>query len=291
MNWFYFALISALFSAAAAIFEKKVLFQEKALEFSLVLALFNLVLSIPILLSLNLSALSGTALWVLFGKTILGMLSFLCVMYGLKNLEISGALPLLVLTPGLVALTAFIFLKEALGRYEVLGLILLLVGTYILQLLHKRDLLEPFKIFVKSKGHRYIVVALILFTVTSILDKVLLKEYNLPPLAFLGFQHLFLAIDFLLLALLWRKKELSIVPTLKRSWLPILLVAIFTMIYRYTQIEAVKLGSVALVLALKRTSVFFAVVIGGQLFHDHYLLRKTIATVIMLAGAILVIVM
>jgi len=78
--------------------------------------------------------------------------------------------------------------------------------------------------------------------------------------------------------------------TFKNSWKPILLISLFTIIYRLTQIEAVKIGQVALVLALKRVSVFFAVVIGGRRIKEHYLLRKTIATLIMLAGAALVII-
>lgn len=289
MTWYGMALVSAFFSAAAAIFEKKTLFKEKALEFSIVLALFNVVLSLPFLASINFSALSGAALGVLYGKTILGMLSFLCVMHGLKNLEISGALPLLVLTPGIVAFAAFVLLGEALGQHEIIGLVLLLVGTYVLQILHGNDLLAPFKIFYQSRGHRYIVGALLLFTITSILDKMLLKNYKLPPTAFLVFQHLFLAINFMLLGWMHRRRSFDLRPVFKRSWMPILLVSVFTIVYRYSQIEAVKLGSVALVLALKRVSVFFAVVLGGSYFRDHFLLRKTIATCIMLAGAALVI--
>lgn len=290
MTWYSLALISAFFSAAAAFFEKKTLFREKALEFSIVLALFNVALSLPFLPTINFSALSSITLAVLYGKTILGMLSFLCVMHGLKNLEISGALPLLVLTPGIVAFAAFVLLGEALGRYEIVGLLFLLIGTYVLQILHGKDLLAPFKIFYNSRGHRYIVGALLLFTITSILDKILLKRYNLPPAAFLVFQHLFLALNFVLAGWMHRRKSFDLRPVFQRSWLPILLVSVFTICYRYSQIEAVKLGSVALVLALKRVSVFFAVVLGGSYFRDHFLLRKTIATCIMLVGAALVII-
>lgn len=290
MTWYWFALISAMFSAAAAIFEKKTLFQEDALNFSTTLAIFNVLLSIPILLSVNWAGLTGISLLVLYGKSILGMFSFLLVMYGIKNLEISGALPLLVVTPGLVAVAAFLLLGEQLKGLEIVGLVALLVGTYVLQLSHKKDLLEPFKVIFNSKGNRYLIGALLLFTVTSILDKVLLKNYKLKPNAFLSFQHIFLAINFIVFSLVTRRTNFSLKSTLKNSWKPILLISVFTIIYRLTQIEAVKIGQVALVLALKRVSVFFAVVIGGQLFKEHYLLRKTIATLIMLAGAALVII-
>ena len=291
MEWYIFALISALFSAMAAIGEKKTLFKENALEFSAVLAIFNILLSIPFICYINFNALPMPALAVLYGKSILGMCSFLFIMYGIKNLEISGALPILVLTPGLVAFFAFILLDESLSTWQIVGLILLLVGTYILQLVHKKDLLEPFKIFVKSRGHRFLLGALIIFTITSLLDKWLLRDFKLPPYTMLTFQHLFLGINFFFLTLIRRKSTSTILHTMKNSWKPILLVSAFTIVYRLTQIFAVKSGSVALVLALKRTSVFFAVVIGGQIFKEHYLLRKSIATIIMLVGAAMVIIL
>ena len=291
MEWYIFALISALFSAMAAIGEKKTLFKENALEFSAVLAIFNLFFSIPFVVYINFNSLPLPALAVLYGRSILGMCSFLFIMYGIKNLEISGALPILVITPGLVAFFAFILLNESLTTWQIIGLVLLLLGTYILQLSNKKDLLEPFKIFAKSKGHRFLLGALMIFTVTSLLDKWLLRDFKLPPYTMLAFQHLFLGINFFILTLISRKSTSTILRTMKNSWKPILLVSAFTIVYRLTQIFAVKSGSVALVLALKRTSVFFAVVIGGQIFKEHYLLRKSIATIIMLIGAAMVIIL
>ncbi|MFO7897157.1 MAG: EamA family transporter [Candidatus Cloacimonadales bacterium] len=291
MNWYILALISALFSAMAAIGEKKTLFKENALEFSAVLAIFNILLSLPFLGTIDFSALPYPALSVLYGKSILGMCAFLFIMHGIKNLEISGALPILVLTPGLVALFAFLLLGEALSTWQIFGLILLLVGTYVLQMGHRRDIWQPFKIFGKSRGHRFLLGALLIFTVTSLLDKWLLRDFKLPPYTMLTFQHLFLGLNFFILTLLRRKTTSTLAQTIRNSWKLILLISLFTIIYRLTQIFAVKAGSVALVLALKRVSVFFAVVIGGQLFHEHYLLRKSLATLIMLAGATLVIIL
>ena len=66
------------------------------------------------------------------------------------------------------------------------------------------------------------------------------------------------------------------------------LISVLTIGYRYTQIVAVSLASVALVLAIKRTSVFWATVIGGKLFNDKDLLKRSIAAILILIGAILI---
>jgi len=58
----------------------------------------------------------------------------------------------------------------------------------------KQALTEPFKVFSKSANYRYVGFALFLFTASSILDKVLLGKYKMPPNAFMAFQQIFYAI-------------------------------------------------------------------------------------------------
>ena len=289
IEWYLLALISAFFSATAAIFEKKALFKENALSFSTLFAIFNLMLVIPFFFFIDFQTLTSSGLLVLFIKSVLGALAFLCVMIGIKNLELSNALPLLVLTPGLVALGALIFLQESLTQLEILGMTLLLLGTYILQLKQKQKFLDPWKSLIKSKGYYYIILALILFTTTSILDKAILKNFKVPVNAFMGFQHLFLAIIFITF-IIFSGKTRNIKHSIKYSWKIILFISMISIIYRYTQIQAVKIAPVALVLSIKRISVFFAVIIGGRIFKEHNLLTKAIATAIMIAGAVLIIV-
>ncbi|MCF8240744.1 MAG: EamA family transporter [Melioribacteraceae bacterium] len=290
MEWFLLAFISALLSAVAAVSQKKILFNLEALEFSFLLSILNALFALPFFLLIDFSSVTSTALLLLYFKTILGALAFLNVMLAIKNLEISGALPLMVLTPGLVAFFAFILLGEALEGSEIFGMLLLLLGTYVLEIHHKKDILQPFKIFYQSKNHHYIIYALLFFTATSILDKALLRDFQLTPYAFMGFQQVFIAINFSIIILIKRKDIRAIFGKISRAnWLWIILVALLTVGYRYTQIEAIKIAPVALVLSVKRISVFFAIIIGGKLFKERYLLRKSIATIILLSGAILLI--
>ncbi|MBL1215323.1 MAG: EamA family transporter [Ignavibacteriae bacterium] len=290
MIWFLLALSSALLSAFAAITQKKVLFNLPALEFSFVLSIFNMLLSLPLLTDVDFSTISTIGLIVLYGKTILGTLAFWCVMLAIKNMQLSGSLPLLALTPGTVALFAFLLIGEKLNIYEVAGMLFMLSGTYIIDIRKNKNILEPFKIFYKSENHRYILFALILFTASSILDKVILIEFKISPYNFIGFQHLFLAFNFLILILIFRKNPVVVFKNVNFNlWKWILLISIVTLGYRYTQIEAVKIAPVALVLTIKRFSVLFAAVIGGNIFNEHNLIRKSIAAIIILWGAALII--
>jgi uncharacterized membrane protein len=289
MNWFFIALISAVLSAASAISQKKVLFSLSALEFSFYVSLFNIIFAIPFFYTFNVGSISPESIAILFFKSILGGLAFYCVMLALKNLDISGALPLLVLTPGFVALFAFLFHLETLTIIQLSGMFLLLIGTYILEMKPNQTLLEPFTIFTKSPNYHYVGFALILFTASSILDKVLLGRYKMPPNAFMAFQQVFYGIviaSVFVFSTVKKRNPLSSFD--KRIWLWVILIAVLTAGYRYTQIRAIRIAPVSLVISVKRISVFIAVVIGGRMFNEKNLLKKAIATAIMVAGAIMI---
>ncbi len=289
MNWFWLAFISAVFSAAAAISQKKILFKIEALEFSLLLSIFNVVLLIPVFFFLNYEKIFWDRLLVLYLKTILEAFAFWNVMLAIKNFEISKALPLLALTPGLVAISAFIFIGDQLTLAEVFGILLLILGTYILEAKSKQDLLDPFKIFIGSKKHHYIITALLLFTITAIMDRLLLHKYNLEAESFLVFQNLFIAVNFIIIYFASKKSFNNLPEFVKGDFLKLLiLISALTIIYRYTQIEAVKIAPVALVLAVKRISIFFAAIIGGRIFKEDNLWMRAAATAIIITGTLLI---
>ena len=289
MTWFAIALLSAFLSAFAAITQKKVLIKLEALEFSFLLSLVNLIFSIPLFFFIDYGTINSFNLTILLIKSVIGVGAFFCVMLALKNLEISNALPLLALTPGFIAVFAFILLGESLQSIEVVGLILLMSGIFILESGNGKKFLLPLTIFIKSKYHRFVILALLLFTASSILDKLLLIKLNLSPISLTAFQHIYFAIMFSIIYFFFRKKTEPLPQIVNKNNLGwIALISVLTIGYRYTQVVAIGLASVALVLAVKRTSVFWATIIGGKLFSDKDLLKRSIAAILILIGAILI---
>ncbi|MCB2206442.1 EamA family transporter [bacterium] len=290
MLWFSLAFLSAALSAGAAITQKKILFSRGALDFSVRLSQLTLLLTLPVLPFISFDAVQGTAVLLLFGKTLLGALAFLSVMQAIKTHELSEALPLMVLTPGLVALTAFLALGEALDVAQIAGMLLLLGGTYLLEMRAGSSPLHPFRVFFSSRQYFPIVAALLLFTTTSVLDRYLLTDLQMPILPMLLFQNLFLALHLSLIALIMRRSALPWRgDDTQKDLLLILLVALCTLGYRFSQIAAVSLAPVALVLAVKRLSVFLAAMTGGKLFRETDLGRKAVAILLLLAGAALIV--
>ncbi len=287
--WQLLAFTSAIFSSLAAVFEKKALFKTEPLVFSLLLSALTFVLALPFFFFANLQLVTGIVIAVLYVKSILGAVAFLMIMNGLKTNELSNSLPLLTITPAVVALLAYCFLKESLSLISLVGILLVMAGTYLLQLPKGEGLMFPLFFLKRNKNLWYFIIAILLFSLTSILDKSLLKSYKMPPEAFLPLQQLFLTLNFFIIFLMKKKNSQSVKEVLNKYYWIILLVASFAIVYRYMHILAVKNGSVALVLSIKRTSVFFAAIIAGNLFKEHDLLRRSLAILIMLLGAAFVI--
>jgi len=73
MNWFTLAFISALFSAASAISEKKALFSLTAIDFSFIVSVITLFFSIPFFTLIDYKIISSTSLLILFFKQYLAV--------------------------------------------------------------------------------------------------------------------------------------------------------------------------------------------------------------------------
>lgn len=290
MDWYLIAFISAILSALAAISQKKILFNMDALDFSLLLSMFNAVLALVLIPSITFSEISTLSLFILYGKTIFGAIAFWFVMLAIKNLEISGALPLMILTPALVALSAFLILGESISAAEISGLGLLLVGIYIIETSSSLDILASFKIFKTSRYKHYLIYAVILFTMSSVIDKFLLKDYHLAPISFLFFQQVFLAVNFMIIFSFKNGNPIPLIKSINlKLFFWIILISLFTIGYRYSLLEAMKIAPIALVLSIKRTSIFFATIIGGKIFSEHSVLKRGVATILMLIGVYLII--
>lgn len=287
--WFLFAFISAVFSAVAAVTQKKVLFNIKTLPFSFVLSIFNLLLLIPVLFYHVPVVPETTTFLVIIFKSFLGSAAFYFVMKTLENFEISRALPLMAITPAIVAVFSYLFLGDVIGWLGVAGLISIIAGTYFIENYDKENLFAPFRELIMGENRRYILFALGIFSLTAILDKLILGKYKVPPIDLLYFQQFFAFIFFGILFLFSSERKPGVFKeSISGFWKFFLLIAVVTIGYRYFQLEAVKLAPVALVLSVKRLSVLFASAAGGRLFNEKDLSRKLAAVLLILCGIFLI---
>jgi bacterial/archaeal transporter family protein len=290
MLWIIYTLLTAVLVSFSTLMEKKVLFKEHAMEFSAVLALFNMILALPFFLFADFTNLTLKPLVYMFISSILAAVGFLLIIKAIRHMEVSSVSPLLIMGPGLTAVLAFVFLGEKMSVFEITGIFLLLIGAYILETKDRKHLLEPFKIIKESKYIHFILIAILFYSISSLFSRVVLAHYNLTPETFIAIINVFLAINFFIMLSFFHDGVNGIKNGIKNAWLPILIVSVFVISYRFFQANAIKLARVGLVESVKKLSVLFTVIIGGEIFHEKNLMKKIIASLIMTAGVLLIVI-
>jgi len=288
MEWYLFAFASAFFTALLVIVEKKSLLKEHALEFCSVLSIFIFLLSFTFIKFVDFNL--GWNTWALLAlESLFVSISSLFIAKAIRHMEVSLVSPLLVLLPVFVLFFSFIILKESVSFLQLLGIFLLIIGIYILET-HKRNFLKPFTEIVKFKYVNYIFLALVLSSLSLIIGRYLLSGglVNIYSLTFIssGFFMIYLVV----LIFILHDGFKGIVHGFKTSGMLIFFVAVFTIVAKLTQNQAILMQKVTLVEIIRRMNVLIVIFLGGELFHEKNLLKKIIATLVMLAGAYFVLI-
>ncbi len=285
MLWFELAMLSAVCSAASAVLQKRILFTLSALEFSFLVSIVIGIISAVAPFWYDVQALTGTVLAIVMLKSVISGLAFLLVMVALQVNPISSALPILGITPAVAAFLALPVLGEALTGVEMAGVLLMVAGCSVLEYRPGLRLREILSAAWTSRSHYPIFGAVVLFGISSVLDRKLVAGFGVAPALVLFYQHLLYVLMFGLFLGLRQSSFAGLIGRAKSQLPLILAVAALTIAYRFLQLEATALIAVPLVLAVKRTSIVFASLVGGRLFHEERLgIKMAGATMIVVAG-------
>lgn len=162
MNWFIYAFLCALFLSASSVLEKRALRRVHAMDFAASLSIVQLICSVPFLFFFNFSELSGLLLLYIFISALFSAIAFFLVIKGTRHLEVSTVYPLLALSPGSTALLAFLVLGETLSRVQSLGIIFMVIGSYMLTIEPGKKILDPLKVFLQSRYIHLVLLSLML---------------------------------------------------------------------------------------------------------------------------------
>ncbi|MEK6834692.1 MAG: EamA family transporter [Nanoarchaeota archaeon] len=287
MDWFWFALISAIFISVETILEKKVLKREHALQFSAIISISMVVVSLIFLPYLNFDNLSPSILLLVYFASWLSAFSFLLVSKAIRHMEVSTVTPFLSFGPIFTLIFSLLFLKEHINNLQITGMMMVILGAYVLQS-KKTDYLAPVKEIIKSRYIHYIFIALILNGFGAMIDRYILKNNFLDPLSYLFLITLFLAINYNILISVLYKGIKDINKGFKANGLIILIIAVTLLLSRIFLLEAFSLAPAFLVEPVKRISVIFVIVFGGAILHEKYLFKKFIASLLILGGIYLI---
>lgn len=299
MPWYGYALISAACIATVGLLEKKTLQREHSSEYVTVFSTIKLSLFLLFFFpSISWGVTNLQFFWLVLDGVI-GALAFWLVAKAIRRMEFSSAVPILSLDPGLTAVLAFLYLGERLTPIHVLGLGFMVAGTYVLELHRSHDetksqavnrwrtMLSPLTRVWKQPGGIYIIGGLLCFSISSTIDRSLLKEVAVNT--YIAYTLITSTAIFLFIFLRSRQTIQILRPGRGYVFFFVMIAAALHLTSNVAQAKAVSIAAVGLVIAIKRLSVLLDVVIGGKFFHERHLAQKAIATVVMLIGVFFIV--
>ena len=170
-----------------------------------------------------------------------------------------------------------------------MGIGLLIVGTYVLEMNGKfHNIFQPFRTMWKSKYFHYIMFAVVFFSFSALLDKIVLIKYS-TPLRFLALVWIFISLNFLIIHSFMNDGWKGVIHAFRKTKYFVILAGVFAFLSTLFYYQAAAIAFIALVVPVKRMSTLIATIVGGEMLHDHNLFYRILACVIMVIGAVLVI--
>lgn len=220
--------------------------------------------------------------------TILSILFF----HSLKKYEISVVIPLMNLSPLVLVILSYIILAEILTLVQLLGICILIFGTYILEITHSNhEKKKPhhfhFKNIFSKEYSFFIIIASILFlaSINMIIEKILFNQ-GTNVITNLYFTGLIVFINISMYFIYKKRFVKSLKNIVKEPHT--LTIGVLGLIDKGVILSAIAQPAalVSLVIPIRRLETLFSAIIGGMLFHEQHLKQKLIACIIMLVGVL-----
>jgi len=286
MEWLFLVLISAIFLALRTIFTKKLLIKNETLPMLFFVSLLSTISMLFFYKSISLDLSLAIYILILL-KSVVISIGWFCIYQAYKNLDISTVSPLRNLSPIFLMILSLIFLGEKASLINYVGIVLLIISAYLLEIKSFSNLLDPFKFF-KTKYFMLIIISMIGNSISAVLDKIILKSIDYYSLMFIF--YLFLTIIyFIFISFRNELKSLKIFSGTKNITL-IFAITFSALLADFSYFMAVAMPStlIILIIPLRGLSTFISTLFGGKLFHEKNLLHKSIICLIMIFAVFLI---
>ncbi|MBI4692188.1 MAG: EamA family transporter [Candidatus Terrybacteria bacterium] len=283
--WFLFSFLTAFFESLKDVVSKKNLknnVNEYVVAWSM--KFFAVVLLTPVLfLFFKIPQIGNDFWWVLLVGGSLNVVAAVLIMKALKYSDMSLVVPMIAFTPVFLLLTSPLMLGEWPNFWGVMGILLIVLGSYILHIKEKKDgYFAPFKALIKERGARLMLLVAFIWSITSNFDKI--GVINSSPIFWVFSTNTLMALVLLPIMMKQNGGTKQIISNFK-SLMP---VGFFNAVAQIFQMTAINMTLVAYVISIKRTSVIMGVLFGALIFKEKGLKERLLGAVIMVMGVILI---
>ncbi|MDE1810957.1 MAG: EamA family transporter [Candidatus Micrarchaeota archaeon] len=282
LQWYYLAILAAIFTAASTLIEKYALKEEHATQYSASLSVIGAIVPLVFIPFATLANINLTTVVIIYLSSFFGSWAYLVQARLYKHSNISMSTPTVNTLPNIfIVIIAFFFLGEKLQLFQYASIVVLIAATYLMFLNGKKSLW--------GKAKTGFIPMLINSSITSAIAWALVKyilNINVNPFTFLIISQLFMGVNMVVFIQLRYHGLGEIKKMVAQYPMAILSSTIATVLYRILFYLALLGAQVSIAMPL-RTSVFIVltVLLGSIFFKEDNLVKRILLSLIMIAAS------
>jgi drug/metabolite transporter (DMT)-like permease len=243
----------------------------------------SLLLSLPLLLAQGIPEIGERFLLAALASVILNLVAGTLQVKAVSLSPLSLTIPFLAFTPLFMIATSAIILRELPDTKGVAGILLVVAGTYAINLEKIRGgILEPLRAIATERGSLMMLVVALLWSVTAVLDKV--ASLASSPSYYTTFFSIAFGILYapaLVVGLRRRPLERGVAARL-------VVLGLLSAVMIITQFTAIEMTVASYVIAVKRAGMVVSVLLGYFIFKETHLRARLAGAALMMAGVVLI---
>ncbi|HAV43371.1 TPA: hypothetical protein DCX15_05075 [bacterium] len=284
MVWVIYSLLSGFCFATADALSKKAMEQENQYLIAWARLAYCLPFLMPMLIFTKIPVL-GLTFWLTILITLpLELTAYVLYIRAIKVSPLSLTIPFLSLTPVFSIFVSFVILKELPSVAGIIGVILVAIGGYTLNLhLVSGGILAPLKAIVQERGSFYMLIVSFIFSITVTLGKLAILHSN--PTFFGVLYFTLFGVVFTPLAIVKSRQPITTFFKASKSYF---LIGLFFAAMIISHCLAIRLVEVSYMVSIKRSSLLFSIIYGGLIFKEENIRERLLGGLLMMLGMILI---
>ncbi len=256
------------------------------MAFTVISLSFVLPFSIGFLLFFGVPAFTPQFWKFVFVVSILDTIAAVIYYKALSMSEISLLAPISSFNPAFTLFFATIFLHENPTPIKLIGILLIIIGAYLLNVDQIRaGIFKPISKLLSDKGVKLFLISNLIWGMTPILQKKAIFETTPNiPITVPAIETIFIII--FLLPFLFKMKNIK--KYTKTNLSTLLVYGSLATVGQFAALTAFSLNNVAYVTAIFKLSALFSIILGAVLFKEHHIQERFLGAFVMVIGTILI---
>jgi len=286
MNWILLSLLSAVSVATKNVITRKLSFHTDRSVILYAKYVFASIFAVLLILFTGVPEIEQGFYFSICLASVIDVIANWYFIQAVASAQLSKTFPLVALTPIFLVATSFFLLGEVPSVVGLTGIVAIVCGAYMLRSESiKVGFLEPFRLLLKEKASRNMLIAAFLFSFLAVFFKKAILSSS--PYFALCITQL-LATLLLSVVFVKRKRIGAIYSKITDNFGLLFLSGIVAFFAGLTLFAAFKLGLASYVVSIKRTSILFTIILGYIFFREDYIIRSLLIGIIMAMGIFLI---